>query len=129
MTIEYQMLAWSVILGLVQIMLASGFAAFKYGIPWAFSNRDKVMPPLEGMGGRTQRASHNFRETFAVFAVLVILAGVVGVHSSLTERGVELYFWGRLAYLPLYMAGIIYLRTAAWAASMAGIVMLLVAVL
>lgn len=129
MTIEYQMLAWSVILGLVQVMLASSFAAFKYGIPWAFGNRDKVMPLLEGMGGRTQRAAHNFRETFGFFAVLVIIAGVAGVHSSLTERGAELYFWGRLAYLPVYMGGIIYLRTAVWAASMAGIVMLLVAVL
>lgn len=129
MTIEYQMLAWSVLLGLVQVPLASGFAVFKYGLPWAFSNRDKVMPPVEGMGGRTQRAANNFRETFGLFAVLVVVAGLLGVHSSLTERGVQLYFWGRLSYLPLYMAGIIYLRTAAWAVSIAGLVMLLVAVL
>jgi uncharacterized MAPEG superfamily protein len=129
MTIEYQMLGWSVILGLVQVLLATSFAVFKYGLPWAFSNRDKVMPPLEGMGGRTQRASHNFRETFGLFAVLVVVAGALGMHSSMTERGAELYFWGRLAYLPIYMGGIIYLRTAAWAVSLVGILMLLVALL
>lgn len=121
-----QMLLFSAILGVVQVPLSASFAALKYGIPWAFSNRDKLMPPLEGVGGRTARAFHNFRETFPLFAAAALACIVLGHHDNTAIWGAQLYFWGRLAYLPVYMAGIIYLRTAAWLISMAGIVMLLV---
>jgi uncharacterized MAPEG superfamily protein len=35
--------------------------------------------------------------------------------------GAHLYFWARLAYLPVYAAGITGLRTLVWVISMAGI--------
>ena len=39
--------------------------------------------------------------------------------------GAQLYFWARVAYIPAYALGISYVRTAIWAASMAGLVMVL----
>jgi uncharacterized MAPEG superfamily protein len=43
----------------------------------------------------------------------------------MTVLGAQLYFWARLAYVPVYAAGIPYLRTLLWAASIAGIVLVL----
>ncbi|MGA9852916.1 MAG: MAPEG family protein [Gammaproteobacteria bacterium] len=127
MSTEMQMLLFSIVLGLVQMLLAASFNTQKYGMSWAFGNRDKLMPMLEGVGGRTVRAFHNFRETFPLFAALVLLAAAMGHHDSLTLWGVQLYFWGRLVYLLVYMAGIIYLRTLVWLVSLVGLILLLIA--
>ncbi len=127
MNTEMQMLLFTVVLGLAQMLLAATFTAQKYGISWAFGNRDKTMPTLEGLDGRTVRAFHNFRETFPLFAALILAAAFMGRHDSLTLWGAELYFWGRLAYLFVYMAGIKYLRTLVWAVSLVGLILLLIA--
>ncbi|MEO9078298.1 MAG: MAPEG family protein, partial [Rhodanobacter sp.] len=69
----------------------------------------------------------NFLETFPLFAVAVLLALALQRHDNMTVLGAQLYFWARLAYVPLYAAGIPYLRTLVWAASIAGIVLVLIA--
>lgn len=45
--------------------------------------------------------------------------------NASTTLGVQLYFWARVAYLPIYVVGIPYLRTLVWTVSMIGIVMLI----
>lgn len=68
MQMAITMLGWSVILGLVQIALAAVFSVAQRGLPWAVSARDEGKSPLTGVGGRLQRASSNFLETFPLFA-------------------------------------------------------------
>jgi uncharacterized MAPEG superfamily protein len=87
------------------------------------------MPPLQGVGGRLQRALHNFVETFPFFAAAVLIAHVAGRHSALTLWGVQLYFWGRVAYLPLYAFGIPKVRSMAWGIATLGIILILIALL
>lgn len=125
MTTEYQMLVWSVILGLAQLLVATTGAVMERGLPWAFGPRDNPVPPLAGIKGRLDRACGNFLETFPIFAVLVLAGGALGVHSALTAWGATLYFWARLAYVPVYAAGIPVLRTGIWGVSLVGIVLLL----
>jgi uncharacterized MAPEG superfamily protein len=127
MTTELCMLMWSVVLGLVQIALAAVCSVSQRGLGWAAGARDEAKPALSGIGGRLDRARANFLETFPLFAVAVLLALALQRHDSMTVLGAQLYFWARLAYVPLYAAGIPYLRTLAWAASIAGIVLLLIA--
>jgi uncharacterized MAPEG superfamily protein len=43
----------------------------------------------------------------------------------MTEWGVQLYFWGRVAYLALYAAGVFLLRSLAWNVAALGIVLVL----
>jgi uncharacterized MAPEG superfamily protein len=43
--------------------------------------------------------------------------------------GAQLYFWGRVAFLPLYAIGVPFLRTIAWTAASAGIAMVLLGAL
>ena len=124
MTGEYQMLLWSVILGLVQVAIAATGAILVRGMPWGFSPRDEVMPPLPKVPGRLDRALYNFLETFPFFAALVLLGGAMGVHTALTALGAMIYFWARVAYLPVYASGIPVLRTGIWTVSLVGILML-----
>ena len=125
MTTELCLLLWSVVLGLVQIVLAATCSVGQRGLGWAAGARDDVKPPLAGIGGRLDRARANFLETFPLFATAVLAAQLLQHHDGLTVLGAQLYFWARLVYLPVYAAGIPYLRTLIWAVSIAGIVLLL----
>jgi len=57
----------------------------------------------------------------------VLIGYLLQRHSGMTVLGAQLYFWARVAYVPVYAAGIPYLRTLIWAASIVGIVLLLTA--
>ena len=129
MTSELCMLMWSVVLGLVQIALAATCSVGQRGLDWAASARDEVKPALSGVGGRLDRARANFLETFPLFAAVVLAAHLLQHHDSMTVLGAQLYFWARLVYVPVYAAGIRYLRTLVWAASIVGIVLVLAALL
>jgi uncharacterized MAPEG superfamily protein len=123
------MLALSVALGLVQIVVASHSASFQRGYRWTASSRDEVVEPLRGVAGRLDRALRNFLETFPLFAAVVLSAHAAGRHSAFTEWGAQLYFWARVAYLPLYAAGIPLVRSMVWNVAVAGILLVLVALL
>jgi uncharacterized MAPEG superfamily protein len=129
MTIELKMLALSIVLGLVQIVLASHAASLQRGYRWTASPRDETLPPLTGVAGRLDRALRNFIETFPLFAAVVVMAHVANRHDWLTEGGVQLYFWARIAYLALYAFGVPLARSLVWNVATAGIVMILVALL
>ncbi len=45
-------------------------------------------------------------ETFPVFAALVLTIQFTESWTALTALGVQLYFWGRVFYVPAYVAGI-----------------------
>jgi len=126
MTTEYQMLTWSIALGLVQLVI-SVLAAIKVrGLMWAFSPRDATLPPLEGVAGRLDRGFYNLLETFPFFAAAVLAAGALGVHSPLTVWGATLFFWARVVYIPIYAVGLPVVRTGVWSVSVLGIVLILI---
>lgn len=127
MTLELALLALSVGLGIVHIVAASHAASLQRGYRWAASARDEPVAPLQGVAGRLDRALRNFLETFPLFAAVVLAAAAMDRHNALTEWGAELYFWGRVAYLPLYAAGIPLVRSLAWNVATVGILLILVA--
>jgi uncharacterized MAPEG superfamily protein len=127
MTIELQMLALSIVLGLVQIVMASHAASLQRGYMWTASSRDAPVAPLSGTAGRLERALRNFGETFPLFAAAVLIAHVAGRHDWMTEWGVQLYFWGRVAYVAFYAAGIFLVRSLVWNVATAGILLVLLA--
>ena len=121
------MLTLSVMLGIVQILAASHAASLQRGYRWSASPRDETMPPLQGVAGRLNRALRNFVETFPLFAAVVLAAQVSDTHNALTEWGARLYFWARVAYVPLYAAGVPLLRSLVWNVAIIGIVLIIVA--
>jgi uncharacterized MAPEG superfamily protein len=129
MTIELEMLAWSVVLGLAHIVASAIATTGQYGPVWNVGPRDQAMPRLEGLAGRLDRALKNFLETFPLFAAVVLMADALNRHGSLAVWGTQLYFWARVAYLPLYAFGVTGIRTLAWTIATLGIVLLLLGLL
>jgi uncharacterized MAPEG superfamily protein len=122
-TTELKLLVWSVILTVVQMLAAATGATMQIGLAGAIGNREDL-PKITGWAGRAGRAHHNMLENLVLFAVLVVAASISGKINATTTLGAELFFWGRLAYAPIYIAGIPWLRTAAWAVSMVGLIMI-----
>ena len=96
MTLELNMLALSVVLGLVQIVLASHTASL---------------------------------QTFPLFAAAVLAAHVAGKHNWMTEWGVQLYFWARVAYVAFYAGGLFLVRSLVWNVGTLGIVLILLSLI
>ena len=124
---ETTMLLWSVVLGLVQLVAAGMAVSNDVGLPYNLSSRDEPCPPVGKTAGRLQRAAANFRETFGLFAVSVILVVLLHKQDNMSALGAQIYFWARLVYVPVYALGIQVVRTIIWALSIVGLVMVMLA--
>jgi len=121
MTVELTLLAWTALLGLAQILIAGAAKRRVDGAAWALGSRDIQPPTYPPIAQRLQRAQDNLFETLPLFAIAVLAAAIGHRTGPLTSLGAQLYFWGRVAYLPLYASGIAYLRTVAWGISLVGL--------
>jgi len=124
MTIELKMLVWSSALALAQMIVALLAAIRQVGLVPLAGNRENL-PSLEGVAARARRAQQNMLENLAVFAALVLVAQLAGKTNSATALGAQMFFWARLAYAPVYVVGIPWLRTALWAVSFVGMLRIL----
>lgn len=129
MTTELTLLAWTLVLALVQILLPSTLRTQETGAQYNVGARDGAAPPPRPVTARLQRAQANLFETLPLFVAAVLIAHVAGVQGSLTLWGCWLYLLARIVYVPLYAAGIPVLRTLVWLVSMTGLVLILVALL
>ncbi|MES2017579.1 MAG: MAPEG family protein [Pseudomonadota bacterium] len=129
MTTELTLLAWTVVLALVQICIAAAFRSQETGMTYNMGARDAAAPPMRPVTARLYRAQANLFETLPLFAALVLIAHVAGRDSAMTLLGCQLYLGARVLYVPLYAAGIAVVRSLAWGVAVAGLVMLLMAVL
>lgn len=130
MTTELTMLALSIVLGLAHLVLSAQLSNYHRGyVKWAAGARDQPAPPLPPVPARVERAYRNFIETFPLFAAAVAAAHLSDTHGWMTLWGVHLYFWARLAYLPIYAAGVWLLRSLVWNVAFAGIVLILLAMI
>ena len=120
MTMELKMLAWAVVLGLVHVLLATALSTARRGLRWNVGNRDGDVRPLTGFAARAARASSNFLETFVFFAAAVLAVVAAQKTTEATALGAQIYVWARVAYLPVYVVGIPYVRTVVWAVAFWG---------
>jgi uncharacterized MAPEG superfamily protein len=123
MTTEFKFLLWSLALTFVQMLVATTGTALQRGMPAAFGNREGLRE-LTGWPGRARRAHLNMIENMVLFAPLLVIADIAGRDDAMTELGAQMFFWARLAYAILYIAGVPYLRTAAWAVSAVGMLLI-----
>ena len=126
MPIELHLLGATLILELVQILLTAHLRTRQYGTKWNAGPRDEAMPPLNPLAGRMLRAQQNLFETLPLFIGAVLAAAVAGRLGMLTSIGAHLYFFGRLAYVPLYAIGVPYVRSLVWVAATVGLVLVIV---
>ena len=129
MSIELTMLVWSLVLAFVQILLFDFARTSQYGMKWNTGPRDENMPALSPVAGRLQRAQYNLYETLPLFIGGVLVAHIAGRENELTAIGSQVYFWGRVVYVPLYAIGIRQIRSLVWLISTAGLVALFIPIL
>jgi uncharacterized MAPEG superfamily protein len=125
MTIELTMLAFSIVLGLVQIIRSAQSKNLQLGYWWAAGPRDEPRPALTGLAGRLERALQILSKTFSLFAASVLIAHAAGRHDLMTVWGAQLYFCGRVVYLPLYAFGVPLARSLVWNIATLGIPLIL----
>jgi len=110
MTLELKLLVWSTALSLIQMLIAVLAAIAQVGLLPLVGNRENLQA-FEGWAGRAQRAHRNMLESLIIFAALVLVAQFAGKTNVVTALGAQLFFWSRLAYAPVYVIGIPWLRT------------------
>lgn len=119
------LVSWVTILAASMIRVKAWTPA---GLMLAFGNRDHL-PAAEGFAGRLDRTARNTVENFLFFAVIALVTHTAGADGPKVASGAEIFFWARIAYIPVYGAGIVYLRTGVWAVSIIGLGMMLAAIL
>lgn len=119
MSPDLKYLLFSTILCFVQVLVAAAGANQAVGLPKLAGNREDL-PVIGGWAGRAKRAHLNMIENLVLFAALVLIAVAAGKANATTAMGATIFFWGRLAYAIIYVAGIAWLRTAAWFVSVIG---------
>lgn len=124
MPIELQLLVWAAILTLIQMLVAAAGAQQQVGLPVLAGNREG-MPPLTGWAMRAQRAHVNMLESLVIFAIFVLVAQATNRLDETTALGAQIFFWGRVAYALVYLAGVPWVRTLVWAVSVVGLLMIL----
>ena len=123
MTMELKLLVWSVALTVVLAVVAVLGAMLQVGLPKLAGNRDD-MPEITGWAGRASRAHRNMLENLVLFAVLVLAAKMLNISNTSTVLGAQLFFFGRIAHAVIYLIGVSWLRTAAWAVSIVGLLLI-----
>lgn len=129
MTIELSLLAWVLVLAVVQVMLPAMWRNRETGLDYNAGPRDEPGPPVGVVTGRLRRAQANLYETLPLFAAAVLIAHVAGREGALTLWGAWLYLGARIVYVPLYAMGVPYLRSAVWSVSVLGLGLVLLAIL
>ena len=120
---EMMLLIWSAALAFAQMLVAVSGATLQVGLPRLAGNRE-AMPPLTGWAWRAERAHYNMLANLALFAALVLVAVISQKTNGTTLLGAQLFFWARLAYAVIYVAGIPWLRTAVWFVSVIGLILI-----
>jgi uncharacterized MAPEG superfamily protein len=128
MTPDLRWLLWSVALTFAQLVAVVVAANSQVSTIELVGNRDPA-PIFTGWAGRAQRAHRNMLESLPLFAALVLIAVFAGKANAMTLIGAQLFFWARLAYWLIYLAGIPWLRTLAWIVSFAGLILIFVELL
>jgi uncharacterized MAPEG superfamily protein len=123
MSIELKMLVWSVALAFLQTVIAVAGATHEFGLPRLAGNREPA-PEATGWAGRARRAHVNMLESLVLFAALVLVAVAAQRTNSVTAIGAQLFFWARLVYAGVYLAGVPWLRTAVWSVAVVGLVLI-----
>lgn len=116
----------SVLLLVVHVMLQGMTATTEFGLEWNAGPRDGSREPHGRLSGRASRASANFRETYPAFLALAFGVIMAGDPAGLALTGAWIWLICRVIYIPLYLAGIPYIRTFVWLGSMLGLALMFV---
>ena len=99
------------------------------GLLFGVGNRDGQKSEEPAWAERLRRAHRNMLENVLPFGILAFVAHTGGVDPEVTAWGAQLFLIGRIAHAVIYVAGIPWVRTAAFAVSLNGMMTIAWAIL
>jgi uncharacterized MAPEG superfamily protein len=124
-TTELTVLGWSFVLFVAHMAVQASAALKDQGAAFNAGPRDDP-PPLGRIAARAQRTFDNFKETYPIFIALVLALAVTGRSGGAAATGAWIWLVARIAYIPLYVFGVPYVRSLAFGVSAVGLVMMAV---
>jgi uncharacterized MAPEG superfamily protein len=122
---ELTCLELSVVLWLVHVLVQATVGNVAMPSGYLFTSRDRPAAAGGVLYGRATRALANYVENVTPFVALALALIVTQRAGGAGALGATIWVLARIAYIPLYLFGIIYARTAAWTISIVGLVMML----
>ena len=131
MNATLSLVLYMAILTWILVVLASLIRAQAWtpaGLMVAFGNRDNL-PEATAFAGRAERTARNTLDNFVLFAAIALAAHALSPANPHVLLGAQVFFIGRLVYIPVYYLGLKFVRTTVWIISLVGLGMMLAAVL
>ena len=114
----------SIVLWIAHIVVQGVFASKAVGAAYLASNRDTTPRGADDVPyARATRALRNYIENFVPFVAADL--GLMVTHHA-PEWGATIWILARIAYLPIYVAGLSPARSIVWVISVIGLVIMLV---
>ena len=109
---------------IIVVIVAQVLAAMsQVGLGALASPRDDA-GPLTGVAGRLDRALRNCVVAMVLFAPAVLIVELKGVAGGGSLLAAQVFLIARVLYVPIYAAGIPWVRTLVWAAGLGATVAL-----
>ena len=119
MSVELQMVTGSVLILFVLLLIQGALVPLNQGFGWGLGSRDGKVDYTD-IQGRARRTVSNHIEGMMLFVPLALVVEMTALSTQLTVLGAGIYLAGRVAYAPLYLLGVPYLRSLAWGISLIG---------
>lgn len=119
MTLDLHALVATAALALALGFLPGPSRMRRGGMSWGVGNRDRPPPDEPAWIGRCERAQKNLLENLPLFAALVLSAHVAGENDAITAYAALGFLAARITHAAVYLAGVTYVRTLAFYASLA----------
>ena len=122
---ELTCLELSVALWLVHVLVQATVGNIELPIGYLLTSRDKPAAVSGLLFGRATRAMANYVENLTPFVAVALALIVTQRTGGSGALGATIWILARIVYIPIYLFDVIYARTAVWALSIVGLVMML----
>jgi uncharacterized MAPEG superfamily protein len=121
---ELTCLELSVVLWLVHVLVQASLGNAQTPFGYLFTSRDEPAKARGRSYGRSCRALANYLENFTPFVAVAVALIATQRTGGAGAIGATIWILARIVYLPIYVFGIIYVRTIVWGISIVGLVMM-----